>query len=226
MSKHSFNSSLIKNELFATIFSDRKETKAFSCGERKCSYLENYGIVSYFLELLNIQLVELKHFVTLYDESNDKVEKQRQMDLHIRFLDNSEDIVATRYFSSEFLRKAGATDICVKFEKCLGLKILWEKRRDENLKALIYLGTCALPTVHKAFKHGEVASGWKKKKLISSLQKIFDESLSCRADYKNITESNNKEFPTLFVIHELVENEPVAKETKKMWPKIAEFVKY
>ena len=53
MSKYSFHLNLIKNELFATIFSDSEETKAFSCGKTKCSYLENYGIASYFLELLN-----------------------------------------------------------------------------------------------------------------------------------------------------------------------------
>ena len=111
--------------------------------------------------------MKLKHFVALFDESNNKVEKQGQMDLHTQFWDTSEDIVATRYFSSEFLGKAAVTDISLKFEKCLGIKILWEKRRDGNLKTLIYLGTCGLHTVHNAFKHREVASGWKKKKLIS-----------------------------------------------------------
>ena len=42
------------------------------------------------------------------------------MDLGIRFWDNSEDIAATRYYSSEFLGNAAAADIDLKFEKCLG----------------------------------------------------------------------------------------------------------
>ena len=54
-----------------------------------------------------------------------------------------------------------------------------EKRRDENLKTLIYLDTYCLYTVHRAFKYGEVAFGWKFEKLMSLLHKIFDESPSC-----------------------------------------------
>ena len=34
------------------------------------------------------------------------------MDLHIQFWGNSEDVFATRYYSSEFLGKAAAADIC------------------------------------------------------------------------------------------------------------------
>ena len=40
------------------------------------------------------------------------------------------------------------------------------------------------------------------KELMSSLHKIIEESPSRCADYKNITESNDKEFPMLFVSHE------------------------
>ena len=41
-----------------------------------------------------------------------------------------------------------------------------------------------------------------------------------------MTESNNNEFPMLFVSHSWVENEPIAKKAKKNWPKIVEIVKY
>ena len=59
--------------------------------------------------------MELKHFVALFDEWHNKVEKQGQMDLYILFWDNSEDIVATMYYSFEFLGKAAAANICLKF---------------------------------------------------------------------------------------------------------------
>ena len=65
--------------------------------------------------------MELEYFVALCNESYNKVEKQGQMDLHIWFWDNSEDIAGTRYYSSEFLGKAAASDICLKFEKCFDL---------------------------------------------------------------------------------------------------------
>ena len=130
--------------------------------------------------ILNTELMELEHFVALFDESHYKVEKQWQMKLHIRFWDESEDTVATRHYSSELLGKAGATDICLgplQKEKMIWvssddpnvilhfLEILQEKRRDENLTTLIGLGTCDLHTAHNVFKHGEVASGWKFEKI-------------------------------------------------------------
>ena len=62
----------------------------------------------------------LLHFVALFDESHNKVEKQGQMDLHIQFWYNSEDIVASRYYSSEYLDKAADTDICYKVSKVFG----------------------------------------------------------------------------------------------------------
>ena len=105
----------------------------------------------------------------MFDESHNKVEKQGQMGLRIWFWDNTEVIVATRYYSSEFLGKAVAADICLKFKMCFDLlqkekmiqvssvgwnvnlhflKVHGKKRRDENLTALINLGTCGLHTVH------------------------------------------------------------------------------
>lgn len=67
------------------------------------------------------------------------------------------------------------------------LEILGEKRRDKNPTTLIDFGTCSLHTVLNAFKHGEIASGWKVEKLMPLLPKIFEESPSCRDYYKNIT---------------------------------------
>ena len=40
------------------------------------------------------------------------------MDMHTRFWDNSTNLVSTRYFNSEFLGKAAATDVLAKFEIC------------------------------------------------------------------------------------------------------------
>ena len=64
-----------------------------------------------------------------------------------------------------------------------GFQDAMEKRRDENLKTLIYLDTYGLYTVHRAFKYREVAFGWKMEKLMSLLHKIFEESPSCCDEY-------------------------------------------
>ena len=63
------------------------------------------------------------------------------------------------------------------------------------------------------------------KKLMSSLHKIYEELPSC-ANYNNITESNDKEFPMLCVSQRWMENEPVAKKIREISPKIVENVKY
>ena len=107
------------------------------------------------------------------------------MDFHIRFWDSNKDVVATRYYSSEFLGKSCANDICSHFEQYLGplekeklrqvssdgpnvnllfLKVRTEKRKDEELSQLIDLGTCGLHATHNAFKYGEKASDWQLKK--------------------------------------------------------------
>ena len=101
---------------------------------------------------------------------------KKQMDLYSRFWDSSKDVVATRYYRSEFLGKSSANDLCSHFEQCLGplgkekllqvssdgptvnllfLKALTEKCKDEELNQLIGLGTCDLHTTYYAFKHGE-----------------------------------------------------------------------
>ena len=174
----------------------------------------------------------------MFDESYNRLQKQGQTDLHIQFWYNPEDIVATRYYSYEFLGKAGTADICLNYlgpsqkDKMIWSKCkfafsqdTWGERRDENLKTLIYLGTYGLHIIHNAFEHGEIASGWNMKKLMSSLHNLYEELPSC-ANYNNITESNDKEFPMLFVSQRWMENEPVAKKIREISPKIVENVKY
>ena len=89
--------------------------------------------------------------------------KKKKMDLYIRFWNSNKNVVATRYYSSEFLGKSSANDICSHSKQCLGplkkekllqissdgsnlklrfLKVLTEKRKYEELNQLIDLGTC------------------------------------------------------------------------------------
>lgn len=89
LSKYSFNFSSNKNDLFSAVSSDIKVAKNYSHGNNKCSYLVNYGIP------------QVQHFIMLFDKSYNKVEKGGQMDLHIRFWDNSKNSVITRYYNLE-----------------------------------------------------------------------------------------------------------------------------
>ena len=174
MPKYSFNSNSNNSDPFTTMFPDSRTAKNFSCGETKCGFIVKFGIAPYFVELLNSQLKDLEYFVAFFDESFNYVsKKQKQMDLHIRFWDSDKDVVATRHYSSEFLAESSGNDICSHFEQCLCplekeklqvssdgpnvnllfLKVLTEKREDEELNQLINLGTCGLHAAHNVFKH-------------------------------------------------------------------------
>ena len=173
--------------------------------------------------------------------------KQKKRDLHILFWDSNKDVVATRYYSSEFLGRSSANDICSHFECCLDplekekllqvslngpngnllfLKILAEKRKDEELSQLIDLGKCGLHTVHNNFKHGEKASDWQLKKLMSSMNKIFHEAPERHADYKTVTDATKNDYPMQFITHRWVENNVIVKKAKVIWSKIIEVVSY
>ena len=119
------------------------------------------------------------------------------MDLHVRFWDIENNCVATQYFNSKFLGKAATQDIYEKFSKCISeldenklsqvssdgpnvnlafLDLLKEHRSDNELSCLINIGSCGLHTIHNSMKHGENSSGWKLKKLLQSMYKLFEEA--------------------------------------------------
>ena len=50
-----------------------------------------------------------------------------------------------------------------------------------------------------------------------SLHKIFEKSPSLSVDYKNITESNDREYPMLFVSNRWVKKEPVAGKARQKY---------
>ena len=125
MSKYSFNSRSNKKDLFTTQFPDSGMRNNFSCGKTKCWFIVKCRIAPYFVQLLNSQLKDLEYFVVLFDESfncvakkNKKNKQTNKWNLHIRFLDSN--VVATRYYSSEFLGKPSTNNTCSHFEQCLG----------------------------------------------------------------------------------------------------------
>ena len=60
---------------------------------------------------------------------------------------------------------------------------------DRELSHLVSRGSSGLHTIHNSFKHGENATGWNLKKLLSSMFKIFHESPSRRAGYEMLVEA-------------------------------------
>ena len=136
------------------------------------------------------------------------------MGFHVRYWDTSMNMVTTLYYNSGFLGKAAATDVLETFRKWMSgldgntilqvsmdgphvntsfLSTLNAKRKDDELSDLISIRTYGLYIVHCSFNHGEKATGWKLKKLLSSMYKIFHESLSRRSDYEKLTETQSSD---------------------------------
>ena len=135
---------------------------------------------TYFKEVLIKSLMELEHYVGLFDESYNDIVKKGQMDLHVRYWDTSLNTVKTRYYNSQFMGKAAAKDVLKTFKECVNgmdedkllqvsmdgpnvntsfLTSLNEERMDRELSHLVSLGSCGLQTIHNSFKHGENATG-------------------------------------------------------------------
>ena len=123
IAKHSFRSCDNKSELFSSMFPDSQVAKTFACGKTKCKYLVCHGIASYFKEVLTKSLLELEHYVCLYDESYNNFGKKGQMDMHIQYWDTSLNTVKTRCYNSQFIGKAAAKDVL----KTSNVSMVWMK---------------------------------------------------------------------------------------------------
>ena len=167
--------------------------------------------------------------------------------MHIQYGDTSLNTVKTRYYNSQFMGKAAAKDVLKTFKECLNgmdedkllqvsmdgpklstsfLTCFNEERMDGKLSHLVSLGSCGLHAIHNPYKHGENATGWNLKKLLSSMFKIFHESPSRHADYEMLPEAQNSDYLLPFCGHRSVENWNIAKRARNVWPKIVTLVEY
>lgn len=118
VSNSSLNSCQNKSKLFARMFKGCKVAELFSCGYTKCAYIINFGLAPYFRSMLEETVKEAPYHVRCFDESHNKSLQKGQMDMHLRFWDDTTNAVKTRYYNSEFLTKSKASDIQDKFNSC------------------------------------------------------------------------------------------------------------
>lgn len=242
---HSHSSSQAVTELFRHMFPDSKIAKSFKCGKTKLSYLITFGLAPYFTnELIDI-LKEVQHFVLLFDESFNRVTKNEQMDVHVRFWDSIQQKTVTRYLRSEFLGHCTAQDLMIKIKESTnqidtskmiqismdGPNVNKKFYRDYCLDRstslpdapnLIDIGSCGLHVIHGAFKTGANATGWKLDNLLRSLYYLFNESPARRADYTAITDSEI--FPLQFCSTRWIEDVNVAQRAVEIWGNICKYI--
>ena len=122
-----------ESDLFRAMFPDSKIAQEFSLGRTKMGYLILYGIFPYFQTKLQQSLRGVKHIVVCFDESLNKISQRGQMDVVVRFFDETCQRVTTQYYNSAFLGTATADDLLVKFKEALGgvsLKSLYQISMD------------------------------------------------------------------------------------------------
>lgn len=206
------------NDLFRRMFPDSNVAKSFQLSKTKCGYLINYGLAPYFRELLNKLVMSSPFFTISYDESMNKVLQKEQMDLQVRFWDDTLKQVRTRYLSSTFLQRPNAKNLldCLleelkKFSpsKLLQLsmdgpnvnwnvfELLKEERSKQEYPQLVNIGSCGLHIVHGAFKTAIQSSEWNISKILKSMWQLFHDSPARREIYIRVCESDD--FPLRYV---------------------------
>ena len=83
------------------MFSDCQIAKKFALSKTKCAYLINYGMVPFYKETLVESAKRSPYFSFSFDESLNSAFQEEQVDCVIRFWNDSECQVKTRYLNSK-----------------------------------------------------------------------------------------------------------------------------
>lgn len=244
LSHFSYNSCQGNAELFSRMFPDSTIAKQFALGERKCSYLISFGLAPHIKSMLLKSLGDADFFTILFDETLNKSNQRKQMDIHLRFWDSSENQVKTKYFDSAFMGHSTAEDLLKEFYtivKSLNLSKLLQISMDgPSVNWSFYnalqkdlekefncvsanIGTCGLHILNNAFRKGASAADWNISSVLVSLFWLFKDSPARREDFLEL--SVLKKLPTKFCTYRWLENVPAAEKAVLIWDDIKSFVK-
>ncbi|GBM75925.1 hypothetical protein AVEN_125336-1 [Araneus ventricosus] len=211
----------------------------------KVGYLLAYGIAPFFFEKeLSDKCNKCEFLVVRFDESLNKVAQKQQMDINVRFWDEQEKQVCTRYLTSVFLGRTRASDLLqafkdglksVEFKKILqismdgpdiNLKFLKDFKADLNTdpddKKLLDLGSCGLHTLHCAFKSSMQETGWNIVPFLRTVYNLFKDSPARRALFTGVTTSSV--FRKKFCAVRWLQNAEVAQRAIELIPMLMLFV--
>lgn len=248
MSHSSLRSTGNASHLFKLMFPDSAIAEGFQMQKDKASYVVTYGIGPYFQEQLISQVKSCLFYSVSFDESLNKVAQQGQMDIVLRFWNESTNEIDTRYLTSTFLGHATAVDLLNSFTSALcsqnlnlkrllqvsmdgpnvNLKFLTElkaylkREQDPDDPLLFEIGTCSLHIVHGAYKTAHNVCGWKVNDFLRSLYYTFKDFPSRRSDYTAASQSTV--FPLRFCAIRWVENSAVIQRALDILPFVKLYV--
>ena len=98
-------------ELFNVMFPDSDIVAQFSLEKTKCRYMILFGLAPYFKNALIKDINNSLYYSLSFEESLNSVVQKCQMDINIRYWDNKEEKVKTRYLDSQFLERPNADNL-------------------------------------------------------------------------------------------------------------------
>ena len=98
-------------ELFNVMFPDSNIVAQFSLGKTKCRYMILFGLAPYFKNALIKDNNNSLYYSLSFGESLNSIVQKFQTDIHIRYWDNKEKKVKTRYLDSQFLERPNAYNL-------------------------------------------------------------------------------------------------------------------
>ena len=104
----SYNSCSNISKIFKIMFSRSDVARQFSLGKTKARYMILYGIAPNCKAELLGQINSSPQFSLSFDESLKTALQKCQMDVNIRFFNNTTYMVVTRYLDSKFLERPNA----------------------------------------------------------------------------------------------------------------------
>ena len=113
-SHQSFSSNDNIGEILKAMFPSCNALKVFTCGQDKTAYVAKHGLAPFFKDSLREKFLTRAPFTLLFDESLNKVTKNKQLDVHVIFWDG--DLVKTRYYGSAFLSHSRTDDLLKHFK--------------------------------------------------------------------------------------------------------------
>ena len=202
------------NKLFVSMFPDSEVASKFTLGKTKCDYFVNYDIAPHLKNILTKAIIEPPFYSLSFDETLNAVNQSCQMDVGIRYWDNAESLVQTRYFDSKFLQRPNAEILFEKIRESLtelhedrliqlsmdGPSVYWnvlEKLDDyltnKDIPETIYIGSCNQHILHGAFQTAIQSSGLNIDKVLKSMYWILNDSPAKREVF--CRESGGDVFP-------------------------------
>ncbi|KZS03656.1 Uncharacterized protein APZ42_033571 [Daphnia magna] len=88
----------------------------YSQSSTKMTYVLNYGLGPISKDQMHAQIKGSRCFTGYFDESLNRVVKQGQMDLHVRFFDSKNRLITTFYFNAVFFERSKAQDLLEHFK--------------------------------------------------------------------------------------------------------------